>query len=166
VVQKQKAAIQISLMAVMAALIAIGTIVVQIPNAMGGYFNVGDVMIFVSALTFNPIVGGIAGGLGSAIADLLLGYAYFAPFTFIIKGLEGFIAGLVKNKKSIYLDVLAVVLAGTEMIMGYFIAEVFLWGVAGALAEIPTNIGQIAVGGLIGIPMAIILRRRLPEILR
>lgn len=166
VVQKQKAAVQISLMAVMAALVAIGTLVVQIPNAMGGYFNVGDVMIFVSALTFNPLVGGVAGGLGSAIADMLLGYAFFAPFTLVIKGLEGSIAGLVRNKKNVYRDILAVVIAGTEMITGYFVVEFFLWGIGGALAEIPTNIAQIAVGGLIGVPVAIVLRRRLPEILR
>jgi uncharacterized membrane protein len=166
VVRKQKAAVQISLMAVMAALVAIGTLVVQIPNAMGGYFNVGDVMIFVSSLTFNPLVGGVAGGLGSAIADMLLGYAFFAPFTLVIKGLEGSIAGFVRNKKNVYRDILAVVIAGAEMITGYFVVEFFLWGIGSALAEIPTNIAQIAVGGLIGVPVAIVLRRRLPEILR
>jgi hypothetical protein len=34
------------------------------------------------------------------------------------------------------------------------------------LGEIPANIAQIVIGGLIGIPIALVLRRRLPEILR
>ena len=48
---------KISLMAVMTALVTVGTFIIRIPNPMGGYFNVGDVMIFVAALTFNPLVG-------------------------------------------------------------------------------------------------------------
>ena len=164
-VRKQRAVIQMSLMAVMSALVTVGTLIVRIPNPMGGYFNLGDVMIFVAALTFNPLIGGIAGGLGSAIADII-GFPGFAIPTLVIKGLEGLFAGLISNKKSVYRDVLAVVVAGSEMIIGYFLVEVYLWGIVGALAEVPANIAQIAIGGLVGIPIAIILRRRLPQILR
>jgi uncharacterized membrane protein len=153
-------------MAVMSALVTVGTLIVQIPNGMGGYFNVGDVMIFVAALTFNPFVGGVAGGLGSALSDIMLGFAAFAPFTLAIKGFEGLIASLIKNKKSLYRDIFAVVVAGTEMVGGYFIVEVFLWGLGGALAEVLPNIAQIAIGGIVGIPVALVLRRRLPEILK
>jgi uncharacterized membrane protein len=99
------------------------------------------------------------------LADLI-GYPVFALPTLIIKGSEGFIAGLITNKKSVLRDVLAVVVAGTVMILGYFITESYLWGIGGALAEIPGNIGQIAIGGLLGIPIAMILRKRLPEIVR
>ena len=164
-VRKQKTVIQISLMAVMSALVTVGTIIIRIPNTMGGYFNVGEVMIFVAALTFGPLVGGAAGGLGSAIADII-GFPSFAIPTLVIKGLEGLLAGLITNKKSVYRDVLAVVVAGTEMVIGYFLVEFYLWGLGGALAEVPANIVQIAIGGLVGIPIAIVLRRRLPEILR
>jgi uncharacterized membrane protein len=160
----QKAVIQLSLMAVMSALVTVGTLIVQIPNGMGGYFNVGDVMIFITALTFNPIIGGLAGGLGSAIADMI-GYPLFALPTLVIKGFEGLIAGLIANKKTLFRDILAVVVAGAEMVTGYFLIEIYLYGVAGAIVEIPANIAQIAIGGLIGIPVALILRRRLPEIL-
>ncbi|PVX24106.1 MAG: ECF transporter S component [Candidatus Bathyarchaeum sp.] len=166
--KKQKTVIQISLMAVMSALAAVGTLIIQIPNGMGGYFNVGDVMIFVSALTFSPLVGGVAGGLGSALADALMGYLVFAPATLVIKGLEGSLAGAITNKKSVFRDVFAVVAAGAEMVIGYFLFELFVlqWGLSLSLAEIPMNIAQVAVGGLVGIPVALILRRRLPELLR
>ena len=158
-------AIRISLIIVMTALTAVSTMLIQIPIPLVGYFNLGDVMIFVSALTFGPIVGGFAGGIGSAIADMILGYPQFAIPTLIIKGLEGLIAGSITNTKQVYLDVLGVIVAGVEMIVGYFIAEwLFLgYGYLNALAEIPANIGQIAIGGIIGIPIAILLRRRIPE---
>ena len=165
-IKKQKAVIQLSLMAVMSATVTVGTLVIRIPNPMGGYFNVGDVMIFVAALTFNPLVAGVAGGLGSAIADMLMGYVVFAIPTFVIKGLEGLLASRITNKKSIYRDVLAVIVAGIAMIVGYFIVEVFMWGIGGAIAEVPANIAQIFLGGVVGVPIAVILRRRLPEILK
>ena len=164
-VQKQNAVIQLSLMAIMSAMVTVGTLIVRIPNPMGGYFNVGDVMIFVTALTFTPFIGGVAGGLGSAIADIL-SFPVFALPTLVIKGLEGLLAGFITNKKSLFRDVLAVVAAGAEMITGYFLVEWYLWGLGGALAEVPLNILQITVGGLVGIPVALVLRRRLPEILR
>lgn len=163
----KKPLVQLSLVTIMTALVAVGTLILRIPNPMGGYFNVGDVMIFVSALTFGPFVGGFAGGVGSAIADMI-GFPLFAIPTLIIKGLEGFIAGLVTDKKGVLRDVLAVVVAGSEMIIGYFLVELYPldWGLGGALAEVPGNVAQIVIGGIIGIPIALVLRRRLPEILK
>ncbi len=163
----KKPLVQLSLVTIMTALVAVGTLILRIPNPMGGYFNVGDVMIFVSALTFGPFVGGFAGGVGSAIADMI-GFPLFVIPTLIIKGLEGFIAGLVTDKKGVLRDVLAVVVAGSEMIIGYFLVELYPldWGLGGALAEVPGNVAQIVIGGIIGIPIALVLRRRLPEILK
>ena len=87
---------------VFAALVVVATVLVQIPNPpTRGYINFGDIMIFVSALTFGPVVGGLAGSIGSSIADVASGFAYFAPFTFVIKGIEGALAGLISNRKSI-----------------------------------------------------------------
>jgi uncharacterized membrane protein len=150
---------------VMAALVAVTTALVQIYiPATRGYLNFGDIMIFVSAFTFGPLIGGFAGGVGSAISDAATGYAYFAPFTLVIKGAEGLIAGLISNRLSRKRDVLAVVIAGSEMVTGYFLAEFFglseRWA---ALVEVPANILQIAVGGTVGILVAVILRKRLPE---
>lgn len=165
--KKENALVQISLMTIMSALVTVGTLIIRIPNPMGGYFNVGDVMIFVCALTFNPIIGGVAGGVGSAIADII-GFPVFAIPTLIIKGLEGLLASLITNKKNVFRDMLAVVVAGSEMIIGYFLVELYAlqWGLGLALAEVPGNIAQIVIGGLVGIPVALVLRRRLTEILK
>lgn len=157
----------------MTALVTVATFLVRIPNPMGGYFNLGDVMIFAVALTFKPAIGGFAGGIGSAISDSI-GFPVFVIPTLVIKGLEGLIASLITNKKSASRDVLAICLAGGEMILGYFLVEWLVfpvwgvpnWGMAGALGEVPGNIGQILVGAIVGIPVAYVVRRRLPEILK
>jgi len=151
----------------MAALVCVATFIIRIPNPpTQGYINFGDLMIFVSALTFGAVIGGYAGGVGSALADILAGYAHFALYTLIIKGAEGSISGLISNQKSMSRDVLAVIVAGVEMISGYFLIEWYLYGWGAALTEVLGNITQIAVGGIVGIPLAIIIRRRLPEVLK
>jgi len=67
--------------------------------ATRGFFNIGDSMVFLTALLFGPIIGAFTGGVGSALADLWLGYAYYAPATFVIKGFEGFIVGWLGKRK-------------------------------------------------------------------
>lgn len=171
--KRETVAIRLSLMAVMTALVAAATFIVRIPNAMGGYFNFGDVMIFAVALTFGPVIGGFAGGVGSAISDAI-GFPVFVIPTLVIKGLEGLLAGLIANRKSTSRDVLAACVGGVEMIFGYFLVELFVlpvwgvlgWGWVGALGEVPGNIGQVLIGAGLGIPVSYIVRRRLPEILR
>jgi len=75
--------------AFMMALVTIGTMVIQIPTpATKGYINVGDSFIFLSSALFGPTMGFVTGGIGSALADLLSGYAYWSPWTFIIKGIS------------------------------------------------------------------------------
>lgn len=158
---------QLSISTIMTALVAVGTLLIRIPNPLGGYFNVGDVMVFVSALAFGPFVGAFAGGLGSAISDMI-GFPPFVIPTLIIKGVEGLLAGLATDRRSISRDALAVIIGGAAMILGYFLVEAYPlgWGIAGALTEVPGNILQIVIGGILGIPISHIIRRRLPQILR
>jgi uncharacterized membrane protein len=84
--------------AIFAALVFVATMVIRITiPATGGYFNVGDSMIYVAALLYGPFVGGLAGGIGATLVDAM-GYAIFAPGTFIIKLFEGIIVGYVGYK--------------------------------------------------------------------
>jgi len=159
---KRRPVVTIVLAAVMAALVTVSTYMVQIPvPATGGYINIGDAMVFTSALLFGPLVGGFAGGVGSALSDLWGGYLVYVPITFVVKGLEGTAAGLIRNGKSVVRDVLAVFVGGAIMIMGYFVAEAFLlgFGVAAALVETPGNTFQIVVGAVVSIPVSLVVRR-------
>lgn len=83
------------------ALVAVLTLAVQvyIPETRG-YFNFGELGVYAVALLFGPRVGAIAGGVGSALADLLTGYSYYAPGTLAIKGLEGFVVGFLYGRLS------------------------------------------------------------------
>jgi len=91
---------EITSVAVFTALVFVATMVIRITiPATGGYFNVGDSMIYVAALLYGPLVGGLAGGIGASLVDAL-GYAIFVPGTFIIKLVEGAIVGYVGHKIS------------------------------------------------------------------
>ena len=152
--------------AIMAALVTVATYIIQVPIPQtGGYLNVGDAMIFAASLTFGSAVGGVTGGVGSAISDLVSGYAHFAPITLVIKGVEGALAGFISDGKSLTRDLIAVGAGGAVMVFGYFLAEFFVFGIGfAALSEVPGNIFQIVFGGLIGIPVSRVIRRYLPAI--
>jgi uncharacterized membrane protein len=87
--------------AVFAALVAAATSVlnISIPSTKG-YFNLGDMMVYTAAILTGPLVGGLAGGVGSALSDTYLGYYNFAPGTLVVKGLEGLIVGYLLKKRN------------------------------------------------------------------
>jgi uncharacterized membrane protein len=91
---KRSIAINTAITAVMIALETVTTLllVISIP-ASEGYFNIGEGIIFITAIVFGPVIGAIAGGVGAALADILLGYVIYAPATLIIKGIEGYVVG-------------------------------------------------------------------------
>ena len=55
-------------------------------------------MVYTTAILFGPFIGAVAGGVGSMLADVILGYHIYAPGTLIIKGVEGFIVGLLVQR--------------------------------------------------------------------
>jgi uncharacterized membrane protein len=151
----------IAVTTVMVALVTVTTLLIQIPiPATDGFFNIGDGMIMVAALSFGPIVGAVAGGLGSALADFAGGWYVWILPTLIIKGLEGLIAGRIRQSgESFFVMIVAWVMGGLAMVTGYFLVQVYLYGLAGALVELPFNFVQMAIGGVVGIPIAQIVQR-------
>jgi uncharacterized membrane protein len=150
---------------VMAALVCVATMLIQIPiPATEGFFNVGDALVIIASLTFGPIVGGIAGGVGSALADALGGWYTWVPFTFVIKGAEGIIAGYIAGDKenwNIQRIIIAWIFGGLVMVGGYFIVQVYLYGLGAATVELPFNFVQMTVAGVVGIPISLSLEKRL-----
>ena len=142
------------LAALFAALSCVATMSIRIPTpGTGGYIHPGDAIVILSGVILGPVWGFLAGGIGSALSDLIGGYFIYIPITFVIKGLVALAAGLLyqkvgKNQKSRYI---AVILGGVADIIlvagGYFVCEFFIYG-AGAAASIPANIIQ-GVGGLV-----------------
>lgn len=142
------------LAALFAALSCVATMSIRIPTpGTGGYIHPGDAIVILSGVILGPVWGFLAGGIGSALSDLIGGYFIYVPITFVIKGLVALAAGLLyqkigKTQKSRYT---AVVLGGIADIIlvagGYFVCEFFIYG-AGAAASIPANIIQ-GIGGLV-----------------
>jgi len=130
--------------AMAAAVVAVTTMAVQLPVPQTrGYINLGDTMVFVFALLFGAKVGALGGGLGSALADMLTGYAHWAPFTLIIKGCEGYIVGrFARPETHTGKRFLFLILAGMQMAGGYLLAGTALYGFGPALVELPGNILQ------------------------
>ncbi|HHX65104.1 MAG TPA: ECF transporter S component, partial [Chloroflexi bacterium] len=113
--------ILIAVMAVMIAVTAVFTMLVRVPiPATQGYFNFSDVAVYFSAFTFGPLVGLVAGGVGTAIADLLGGYAQWAPLTLFAHGLQGWIAGLLAVRRGVPGLVLGW-LVGTVVMVGLYL---------------------------------------------
>jgi uncharacterized membrane protein len=84
--------------AISTAFVCVATMIfsVYVPSTEG-FFNIGESMVFLSALLFGPYVGAFAGGVGSMLADLLLGYPFYAPATLVIKACEGYVVGFLKR---------------------------------------------------------------------
>ena len=219
----------IAVVALMIAITTVFTVAVQVPiPATTGYVNFSDVAIYFTAFLFGPWVGFVAGGVGTALADLSLGYAQFAPLSFVAHGLEGLLAGYIVHRlypqltrgsnrlwrvlsalgwilgsiPFILFLVLFIVLVlvplralqgrlkglprevreiweersqipgagvgwalGTvAMLAGYLLGEALMFGWAPALVELPFNLLQNVVGGLVGIPLVLAVRRAYPPI--
>jgi len=151
--------------ALFAALVTMSTVVFKVPvPATNGFINLGDTFIFAAALLWGPSSAFWAGSIGSALADVLGGYPHWAPFTFFIKGLEGFVAGRAghppfSSDGRLGPAVLGLVLGGLLMAAGYFAAEVLLYGLPAALVELPGNGLQAGGSIVIALPLSLALRR-------
>jgi uncharacterized membrane protein len=157
----------LSMIGIFGAFTCVVTMVIAFPlPATNGFINIGDAVVMLTGLLFGPIIGGIAGGVGSSLADLFLGFPIYAPATLVIKGLEGFFVGLIANPKKNdrwnYRDFIGVIVGGLIMISGYFLYEVIIYGVPSALYEFILNsIIQFGLGAVIALAFIIAARKNI-----
>ena len=151
---------ELALNGLLIALVTVATYLIRIPiPATQGYINAGDSMIFLTGVVFGPQAALFAGGLGSALADLLAGYVQYAPITLIVKGLEGWIVGKIafgaaKREGLKIKDIIAILVGGVVMITGYYIGEAILFkSLVAPIGEIVPNIGQAVGSALIALPL-------------
>ena len=143
--------------ALFTALTTVATIAVQIPMAFG-YVNLGDMFVLLSAFVLGTWYGVASAGIGSAMADVIIGYAIYAPGTFIIKALMSLIASLIiksfkgKIKFTVLLQLIAGVIAEIIMVSGYFFYEAVILGYS--WSAVASVVGNLIQGG-VGIALAI-----------
>ena len=140
--------------AVMIALTCVLTMVVRIPSPTKGYINLGDCAVLISGWLLGPVYGPVAGGVGSALADLLSGYPIYIPGTLIIKAGMAFIISLVPAKLGKSGNhpgvgfIVGAVIAELVMVLGYYLyaAAIVGKGFLPALTGIPGNLVQGVAG--------------------
>ncbi len=134
----------------------------------GGLIHLGNVPLFIAAFVYGKKTGAIAGAFGMGLFDLLSGYALWAPFTFIIVGAMGFLAGLISEKvpgKRVLVNTLAVAAALIIKIVGYYFAEVIIYGNwILPFGSIPGNVMQVVIAGIIVVPLVARVKKRAVQI--
>ena len=148
--------------ALYAALIFLGIYIIHIPIP-NGYLHFGDGLIYAAASLLSLPYAIAASAIGGALADLLAGFAVYAPITAVVKALMALVVGLLVRgnrflarlsggegtRGGFPMLILAAFLAGAVNVAGYFVAECFLYGAAGAAASLGGNAIQSAAGVVI-----------------
>lgn len=147
--------------AAFSALIMLATMFLKIPGPTG-YYHLGDGMLYAAAIILGPARGAVTGAVGSSLADLAGGFPVWAPWTFVIKGVVGYVIGsLAKNGTSLSRNVLAMVAGAIITIAGYSLATALMYGIPAMLVEIYGNIGQTVSGILVALAFLSAFRKAL-----
>ncbi len=149
---------KIVLSSILAALVCVATYIIKIPFSSQGYFNIGDCVVLLCGWILTPAFAFLAAGIGSALADIFSGYIVYALPTFIIKGLMAVSAHYIYKLLSDRINtIIARALSGLSgelvMILGYFITEIFMYGLLPAALNIPGSAFQ----GIVGFILSMIL---------
>jgi uncharacterized membrane protein len=116
-----------------ALFIAIVTLMtfINIPlfGPQGGLIHLGYVALFPIAILYGRYLGMIAGGVGMALFDILSGWSAWAPGTFVIVGLIGYLVGLLTTGKPGMLQIVGAMVIGSLIsVAGYFFYNAFIMG--------------------------------------
>ena len=137
--------------AAFAALACAATMVVKVPSPTGGYMNLGDTVVLLSGYLLGPGWGALAGSIGPALADVLLGAPLYAPATLAIKAGMAALAAVCWQAFGRGRGTLGLAACGAvgelPMVLGYWLYDGALMGsLVGAAAGIPSNLVQAAFG--------------------
>lgn len=149
----------LTLTGMLTALTTVATIVIQIPTPTKGYVNLGDTIVNISGWLLGGFYGGMTGGIGSALADIITGYAIYAPATLIIKFFMAFACFKVfttcqKKFSTIPSRIISAVVSEIIMIAGYDIFTGFMYSsVQSAIFAIP----EFAIQGIMGATFSVLL---------
>ncbi len=135
------------------------------PGSMGGYVHFGTLVMLAIAIKYGKYYGALAGGIGMTLFDLFSPWIAWAPGTFVVRIIMGFVVGYIASipmennpkgnfftkYKTLYRNIGAILVGAVIMIGGYFVYQAWLIGgddagVTAAVTGIPGNVTQIVVG--------------------
>ncbi|NLG70006.1 MAG: ECF transporter S component [Firmicutes bacterium] len=151
--------------AAIAGLTLAATLYVRVPGpGAGQYFNLGEAVIYSAALLAGPWMGA-AGAVGAALADLLVGAAVWAPWTLVVKAVEGALVGWMASRsrgaRRWWRDLLAIVPGALWMMAGYALAAWVLLGPGAVPAELVIDGLQTSSSAAVALAVAPALRAAL-----
>lgn len=159
---------ELTLNGLLVAIVFLATYYIQIklPIAVnGGLIHMGNTALFTIAIVLGKRRGAIAGAFGMCLFDILSGWGAWAPFTFVIRGIMGYMIGSVADLKGaegkkIGFNLVGIVLAGIWMLLGYYGAEGIMYGNWTApMTSVPGNLIQLFIGALVSLPLSKALLR-------
>jgi uncharacterized membrane protein len=156
----------VAITAVSIAIVALFVTIIRIPvPATGGFWHLGVLAETFIAVAFGPFLGMVASGVGAALADVISGFSSFAPLTLLAHGSTGLIVGWLGWHKGWNGMLSGWLLGGFAQVAIYFIGEstIYGFGAAGALAELPGNLVQVALG-FFGLLLFREIRKAYPQI--
>jgi uncharacterized membrane protein len=151
---------------------------IKIPLGLGAMVHLGSAFLYTTGIIFGGVYAGLAGASGSAFYDLVMGSSPYTVWSFVIKGVAGFIAGCVAkgvwpeatynkngagNKMLIVRAFFACILAALWTLGGYFLAW---WYVTGSLTTAVANIPSSLLTSGAGLIAALLLGPKLRKILK
>lgn len=133
-------------------------ILIPVP-ATNGNINLCDAGIIFAALLYGKREGAIVGGLSGLLLDLVSVYVIFMSFSLVVHGLEGFAVGAIAKRDDNKSKALAIVVGAIIVVVGYFITNIILYGVAAGIPELFIDTIQAVVGSVVGLVLYHILHR-------
>ncbi len=158
--RNKKSLLKVTYTAIFTAIILLATSVIKFSTGLGeGYIHLGDSIIYLSACVLPFPYCLFAGAFGGGLADILSGYAIWSIPTMIVKTLNALPFAIVSSKYKLNKilskqTVLMTVFSGIITIVGYFVAECFLYSVASATLSLIGNTIQAVASGIIFVIIA------------
>ena len=160
---------KLAISGMLTGLVLLATFALRLPvQPAQGYIHLGDTFILFSALLVGPSAAFI-GAVGSAMADLMAGYAVYVLPTLAIKGLCGWIAGTWARRDDPHAMTRCAMAFGTAelyMALGYALFEGLSFGLPAALGALPANLLQGGVSAVLACMLLPVARRIAPLLTR
>lgn len=134
---------------IFAALVFVITAYLHIPT-YNGYVHCGDGFIFIAACILPTPYAVAVGVLGAMLADLLTGFAIWAPGSMIIKGLLALLFTCKSNKIITKRNFIMLLPAALISAVGYYLYEALIIGsFVASLSGIPASLVQAVASSIV-----------------
>lgn len=161
----------IIIIGILAAMCAAAT-TIKVPLGTGAMVHLGSAFLFTAGIAFGGVYAGLAGAIGSALFDLVMGASPYTLWSFVIKGMAGFIVGYLAHgvwpnsrvDTSIFPRAfLACLAAAAWTALGYFFAW---WQVIGSMTVALANLPSSFLTSTMGLVVAMLISGKLRRIVK